>query len=169
MFNNLGSSATSQPISVWGTNTRWGPISDGNGNALREIAYRAPFGDKYKFQESRICHEKWLPSSQEYIPQRSTNMKIHPLIMTTPLREVYKSRQIVRGRGLAIFGGEINKRKERKHQGVSSALLSLSLLGKHTHIITKYKLGLKHLLLGRWVGFKRFSHCRKSHTHKLGA
>jgi len=64
------------------------------------------------------------------------------------------------------LGGEIDKRKERKHQGlVSSALLSLSLLGKHTHIITEYKFGLKHLLLGHWVGFKRFSHYRKFHTH----
>ena len=64
------------------------------------------------------------------------------------------------------MGGEIDKRKERKHQVlVSSALLSLSLLGKHTHRITEYKLGLKHLLLGHWVGFKRFSHLRKFHTH----
>ena len=58
MFNNLGPSARLGPISVWGTSTRSGPISDGNGNALREIACRAPFGDECKFQKSHISHEK---------------------------------------------------------------------------------------------------------------
>ena len=70
---------------------------------------------------------------------------------------------------MAIFGREIHERKERNHKkGVSSTLLSLSLLGKHTYRVRKYRLGLKHILLGRWVGFKKFSHCRKFrlHTHK---
>ena len=125
MFNNLGLSARLGPISVWGINTRSGPISDGNGNALREIICQATFGDKCKFQVSHISHEKWVPSSQEYIPQRSTNMKIHPLIMTTPLREVYKQRQIVRGRGLAIFWGR--DKQEKREEAPRSKLSTTKL------------------------------------------
>ena len=68
MFNNLGLSARLGPISVWGINTRSGPISDGNSNALREIICQATFDDECKFQVSHISHEKWVPSSQEYIP-----------------------------------------------------------------------------------------------------
>ena len=33
------------------------PISDGNDNALGEIAYQAPFDDNCKFQDSHISHK----------------------------------------------------------------------------------------------------------------
>ena len=63
--------------------------------------------------------------------------------------------------------GEINERKERNHKKeVSSALLSLSLLEKHTYRVRKYRLGMKYFFWGRWVGFKRFFHGRKFHIHK---
>ena len=105
-----------------------------NSNALGKIVYQAPFGDGCKFQESCVSHKRWVPPGQEYILEGPTNMENHPLIMTILLREVYKQRPIVRGRGLAIFGGETHERKERNDQkGVSLAPPSLSLLGNRTH------------------------------------
>ena len=42
------------------------------------------------FKESHISHKKWVPSSQEYILEGPTNLKNHPLIVTTKLKKVYK-------------------------------------------------------------------------------
>lgn len=65
------------------------------------------------------------------------------------------------------MGEEIHEKKERNHKKrVSLVPLSLSLLGKHTYKIAEYKLGLKHLLLGHWVGSNRFSRCGKLPTHQ---
>ena len=110
-----------QPISLHkvirsGAQYQVGARTEENGNALGKIVCRAPFGNGCKFQESCVSQERWVPSGQEYIPKGPTNMENHPFLMMIPLREVYKQRPIVRGRGLAIFGGETHKRKESNDQ-----------------------------------------------------
>ena len=78
-----------QPINLHKV-TRSGAQIKENNNALEEIDCQAPFDCKCKFEESRVSHKKWVSSSQEYILEGPTNLKNHPLIVTTKLKKVYK-------------------------------------------------------------------------------
>ena len=161
---NIKSATVHQPSMCRRTNLA---RTDKNDQALREITCEAPFNVKCKFQESHVSHEQWVPSGQEYISEGPTNMENHPPIMTTPLREVYKQRSMGRGEGVGIFG-EAHERRVGNDQKVREGFSSIQL-GPSREAYTQGKRvqsGLKNLPLSRWVGSRRFSHCKKFHTHK---
>ena len=67
--------------------------------------------------------------------------------MTTPLREVYKSRQIVRGRGLAIWGRDKQEKREEAPRSKLSTTKLKPSWEAHTHN-NKIQIGPKAPSLG---------------------
>ena len=125
------------------------------------IEHRLASGVSFKRILKRSCliknlEQKWGPCE-----------KVDETSSFEPHQEGIIKGKVSQRMGESIFWGEIHERRVQNDQGRREGFNSIQL-GPSRKAYTQGKIGqsgLKNLPQGFWVGSRRFSHCRKFHTH----